>query len=820
MHIRICQTVTSIGDTRRSEIDVSNRQERRWATWVRRVVAALMAAVGAALLAGGVVLIGAGGSAYYLIAGAMLLVVALLVWRRIALALPLYALLFAGTLAWSLWEVGLDGWQLVPRLGAPLVLGVLMLLPAVRQPVTGTMPTIAGFPAIAGLVVVALLAGLGLHAVGAPDPQAGWLRRGVANAVPGRLPSAMADARRTDWAAFGNDQGGTRFSPLDQINAGNVANLEVAWTADTGPMGPGPKTGLETVPIMIGDTLYACSGNNRVVAVDAETGARRWLTDISLGVPASGKPCRGVSYYRVPGASGLCAERIFAASQTPALLALDARTGRICPGFGRNGAVDLNANISRYPKGQFYVSSAPQIVRGRVVVGGGIPDNQFWGGPSGVIRAYDAVTGQLSWAFDPGHPERIGAPPAGQVYTPSSPNSWAPISADEALGLVYLPMGGATPDNYGGQRRPFDDRLGDAVLALDAETGRERWHFQTTHHDIWDYDVPTQPVLVNLPVDGGVRPALIQATKRGEVFVLDRRTGQPIMPVTERPTPQGQVAPGDRLSPTQPFSLALPAFRGATFREKDMWGVTPIDQMLCRIQFRHSRYEGHMTPSDLDRPALFDPGSAGGVDWGGVSIDVDRGIMVATWMRTADRVEVLSRAQAVKRGFKLNDGQTPGGDMQRPMLNTPYGAYGTTFLSPLGVPCNAPPWGLIGAVDLSTGKLLWSKPLGTGRDTGPLNLPTLLPITIGTPLVGGAITTRGGLIFVGATAERSFRAIDLNTGRELWQARLPGGGNATPITYRSPRSGRQFVVIAAGGNKAIKSRLSNKIVAYALPPAR
>jgi quinoprotein glucose dehydrogenase len=785
--------------------------ESRLITWLRHCIVLLLALTGFTLLVGGAMLVMAEGSSYYILCGTTLLVVAWLVHRRHRWAFPGYSLVLAITLGWSIWEAGLDGWALVPRLGAPIALGLLLLLPHVCTP--SPLHKRRKLTYGAGLTL-ALIAGFLLHSTAGPGEPAPWLRRGLQAETPAAVRKA---ADRTDWVAFGNDQGGSRFSPLSQITADNVSKLKVAWTANTGPMAPGPKNGLETVPIMISDTLYACSGFNQIVALDAEDGTTRWNYNMSGGVPASGKPCRGVSYYRVPNATGVCAERIYAASQTPALVAVDARTGQACPGFGKSGFVDLNANISKYPRGQFYVSSAPQVIRGKIVVGGGIPDGQFWGGPSGVIRAFDAVTGQLAWAFDAGHPERIGAPPDGAVYTPSSPNSWAPISADESLGLVYLPMGGATPDNYGGQRRALDDKYGDTILALDAETGRPRWNFQTTHHDIWDYDVPAQPTLVDLPIAGGVRHALIQATKRGEVFILDRTNGQPIFPVKEQTAIQDGIAPGERLAPTQPASINLPAFRGATLLEKNMWGLTPIDHMLCRLQFRQSRYEGHLTPPSLDKPTLFDPGSAGGSNWGGVSVDIDRGILVVTWMQTADRVEILTRAEAIKRKFKLMDGQSPGGDAERPMLNTPYAAYGKPFVSPLGVPCNAPPWGLIGAVDLATGKLLWHKPLGSARDSGPFGIPSMLPLTIGTPLTGGTVTTRGGLVFVGAAAENTLRAFDVRNGREVWQARLPAGGNASPMTYRSPRSGRQFVVIAAGGKTALKTTIGNSIVAFALP---
>ncbi|GJD46681.1 Quinoprotein glucose dehydrogenase [Methylobacterium cerastii] len=784
------------------------------AIWTRRAVASLLVLIGLGLAAGGAVLAWSGGSPYYLLTGIALLASGVLVWRRDQRGVPLFAAMLVWTTAWAVWEVGFDPWQLLPRLLAPFVLGLALLLPPVRSGGPRRLTGAWGWPAFAGALIFAVVAGGALHPEAPAEP---ILRRGVAERAPGTLPQPLAQITGEDWPSFGNDQGGTRFSPLTDLTPQNVGKLEVAWEAETGPDTPGPATALEATPIMVGDALYLCDGHNRVLALDAETGRERWRHDMSNGTPPSGKPCRGVAHYRVPNATGMCATRIIAASQTPELIALDAATGKPCTDFGKGGRVDLREGISTYPAGQYYVSSAPQIIRGKAVVGGGIPDGQFWGGPSGVIRAFDARTGELSWAFDPGHPDRIGAPPAGETYTPSSPNSWAPISADEALGLVYLPMGNATPDNFGGLRRPFDEEVSSAVIALDAETGRLRWRFQATHHDIWDYDTPSQPTLVDMPTANGVRPALIQPTKRGEIFVLDRETGQQIKPVTEVAAPQGDLGPGERLSPTQPASLDLPAFRGATLRESDMWGATPVDQMLCRILFRQSRYEGHLTPITLGKPVLIDPGSVGGVNWGSASIDVDRGIMVANWMRFPDRVELVTRKVANRRKLKLSDGQSPGGDADRPMLNTPYGAYGGLFMSPLGVPCTAPPWGLIAAVDLSSGRLLWSKPLGTARDTGPFNIPSMLPLTVGTPVSGGAVTTRGGLVFVGASMDRTFRALDAATGRELWQARLPGGGNATPMTYRSPVSGRQFVVVAAGGKPPLTISLGTKLVAYALP---
>lgn len=787
------------------------RMENRTARLFRQGVGGLLAILGVAMMLGGAVLLSDGGSAWYGVAGIVWVICAIGVFRRDHRVIPLYGVSLAATVAWSVWEVGFDGWQLLPRLGLPVLLAVLLVVSTVGlrgQRCSAWLGWLA-------VLMVSVAIGAVLHGPSsdASDP---LLRAGVSNSYPPANGMTEAAARQ-DWPAFGNDQGGTRFSPLTQITPDNVQQLQVAWEAETGPMGPGPEGGLEVVPIMVGDTLYACNDQNRVTALDAETGNERWHQDISGGTAASGKPCRGVAYYQVPNAEGPCAQRIIAPNQMPGLVALDARTGEFCEHFGDKGFVDLREGIKAYPHGLYYVSSAPQIIRGKVVVGGGIPDGQYWGGPSGVIRAFDAETGQLAWAYDSEQPDREGAPPSGEVYSPSSPNSWAPISADETLGLVYLPMGNATPDNFGGLRRPGDDQVSSSVIALDAETGRLRWHFQTTHHDIWDYDVPAQPTLVDLPVDGVIRHALIQATKRGEVFVLDRETGKPIAPVQEQAVPQGGIAEGERLSATQPASIGLPAFRQPTLQERDMWGITPLDQMLCRIQFRQSRYEGHMTPITLGKPVLIAPGSAGGINWGGVSVDLDHGVMVVNWLRMVDRVELVSREEAVKRKFRLSDGQSPGGDAQRPMLNTPYGAYGTTFLSVLGTPCNAPPWGLISAVDLASGKLLWSRPLGTARDTGPLGIPSMLPVTVGTPMTGGSVSTRSGLIFIAATAERTIRVLDVHSGEELWSARLPGAGNASPVTYIGPHSGRQFVVIAAGGKKALKTRVSNKIVAFALP---
>lgn len=445
-------------------------------------------------------------------------------------------------------------------------------------------------------------------------------------------------------------------------------------------------------------------------------------------------------------------------------------------------------------------------------------DGQYWGEPSGVIRAFDAVTGKLAWAWDMGRPDRRGLPPAGETYTPATPNSWGPISSDEQLGLVYLPTGNATPDFFGGRRRPIDDRYSSSVVALDAATGQLRWSFQTVRHDLWDYDVAAQPTLVDLPAPGGgVIAALIQPTKTGDVFVLDRATGKPIRRVLDKPVPQTGAVPEERLSPTQPFSVAMPAFRGPVLRERDMWGITPFDQLYCRIKFRSARYDGIMTPPGMT-PWISLPGFVGGMDWGGASVDLDHNVLIVNSSTIAAISRFYTRAAADAANIRPAGDNTPGGDLWGPaaQAGTPYASDTEVFKSPIGMPCQEPPFGRISAIDLTTGKLIWTRDLGMAGKSA-FGVPLLMPITMGTPTTGGSLTTRGGLTFIAATQDRIFRAFDTKTGALVWSSRLPQGGFATPMTYVSPRSGRQFVVIAAGGSHGLGEAGGADLIAYALP---
>ncbi|MCF8709436.1 membrane-bound PQQ-dependent dehydrogenase, glucose/quinate/shikimate family [Rhizorhapis sp. SPR117] len=780
----------------------------------RRVYAVLLALIASALLYGGGTLATLGGSPYYLLAGLGLGCSAVLIWRGNSEGVWIYAAIVVASVTWAIWEVGFSGWQLMPRISAWLIVGAWMLTPWFRRSLKPA--SFQRLPMGFGTFAIALVAGVALGSVLHPlqsrpaDPK---FQAGITSFPSGRGVDQVATAG--DWPNWGNGPGGSRFSPLTQITPENVGKLKVLWRTSISNDPHDDAAGIEATPIMVGDSLYTCNNNNQIFAIDAETGKVRWHND---PVKKIGRVCRGVAYYRVSGMTGMCAERIISATGMATLIALDARTGQACADFGNEGKVDLLQGLTEAPLGYYYGTSAPTVVRGKIVVGGWVTDGQYWGEPSGVVRAFDAVSGQLAWAWDMGRPDRTGAPAEGETYTPATPNSWAPMSADEDLGLVYVPTGNATPDYYGAQRRPFDDEYSSSVVAIDAQSGKPRWSFQTTHHDLWDYDVASQPTLFDLNTPEGKVPALLQLTKRGEVFLLNRVTGQPIWEVTEHPAPQAGTAPGERLSPTQPFSDRLPSFRGPDLRETDMWGITPLDQIYCRIKFRRARYEGPLTPPGLT-PSITSPGYMGGMNWGSASVDLDQGVMIVNTSRLPNHTRLLTRDEANERGLKPiasdQDGNHVGGAVAQ--AGTPFAADTGFFMSPLGVPCQAPPFGFLSAVDLVTGKLIWSHPLGTANDSGPLGIGSRLPITLGTPTSGGSITTRSGLVFIGAALDRKFRAFDVKTGRELWEVSVERGVFATPMTYLSPRSQKQILVVADGGPRAMRQAGGAELIAYGLP---
>jgi quinoprotein glucose dehydrogenase len=784
---------------------------------ILRVFAVILGVVGLAMTGGGAVLVYYGGSLYYLVIGGLIVIAAVLLLLRRRAGAWLYGLALAITIIWAIWEVGFDGWALLPRLLPLSLLGVWLLLPWTQKPMEGSLSFAQRVPlGSTGLITTAALASVALGSLlfwlltdFPPDPR---FQAGVGEFSSEAKHQHAGDAG-DDWPYFGGDLGGTRYTPLDQITRDNVDQLEVAWQVDVGEM---PLIGAS--PIKINNTLYTCNNRNEIFALDAASGVQRWRHDASNGF---GGTCRGVAYYEVKDARGTCATRIILGNATAQLRALDAETGELCPQFGAHGVVDLLKGMGDHQGeivgGYYRVTSAPIVVRDKIIVGGWITDNQYWGAPSGVIRAYDAVTGKFAWAWDLGNPGVHTEPADGEHYTHSTPNSWAPMSGDEELGMVYLPTGSASADFYGGQRRDFDDQFSSSVVALNAESGELVWSFQTLHNNLWDYDVAANATLIDLPLgDGTLVPALVQPTKQGEIYVLNRVTGEPIFEVTEQAVPQAGGVKEERLSPTQPFSNQLPSFRGALLREADMWGLTPIDQLYCRVRYAQARYEGIYTPPGLT-PSILYPAAFGAINWGGVSVHPELGIAVVNSNRLANYVQLLTRDEAEARGLKRQRafGNPSELALGGPQENTPYAVDRPYWLTAFDVPCNAPPYGLLSAIDLNTGHLLWSERFGTAMGSGPLGMSVPFPIPMGTPNHGGALVTKTGIVFIGATKDNLFQAYDIRNGDLLWRRELPGGGGSAPISYTV--AGKQYVVIHAGGNGAIRSRFSTKMVAYALP---
>lgn len=763
------------------------------------VVGLLALAVGGVLAWGGLQLVLLGGTWYYGVAGIGTALVGGLLLIRRAEAFWLYCLVLLSTAIWALWEVGFAYWSLFPRIVAPLVLFVLVALvaPALRN---------RRWIAAGGVLALALFLGGGMVSYGVIEP-----------AGPNGSLAASAIAQR-DWGAAGGTPGGTRFAPAEQITPANVASLQVAWKVRTGDLG-GAGAASEATPLQIGERIYTCTPNDWVIAVNAETGKVLWRYDPQVKPGLDWRKCRGVSYFHdpaaAPEASAECADRVILNTIDARLIALDAITGQPCSTFGNRGTVDLRQGMGEVAPGMYFQTSPPAIGAGRIIVGGWVWDNGSINEPGGVIRAFDAVTGKLSWAWDPGNPAVTREPVKDGHYTYGTPNSWSLMSVDEKLGMVYLPTGNATPDFFGGHRTPADDQFSSSVVALDLATGRLRWKFQTVHHDVWDYDVGTQPMLYDLTDGkGGSTPALVQLTKQGQIFVLDRRTGKPIRKVEERPVPQGNV-PGDWRSPTQPFSTGMPAPSTGDLTEAGMWGITPLDQLWCRLEYKKARYEGMFTPPTTVR-SLYSPGAGGGYNWGGGAIDERRGYLIVNDLRVAFYLRLIPRAE-----FDREGGVTGAHLVGKvPQAGTPYGAEYGFMVSPLGLPCNQPPFGTLSAIDLANGKIVWQRPAGTIRDVGPVGMKTGLPFPVGTATIGGPLVTGSGLMFYSAAQDAYVRAFDVRNGSELWKARLPVGSTAAPMSYTT-RSGRQFVLVTAGGAAAFAGSPSPErgdyLIAYALP---
>ncbi len=761
------------------------------------VFAGVLLVIGLLLTVPGGYLVSLGGSLYYLLSGLTVFAIAVLVIRRSGRARLLYGLLLGATVIWSVFEAGLDLFALLPRLAAWMVVGLWFLAPWYRATLRRSLPARGGWwiaAPTAAAVVVLIIAGM-----------QGYEHNGTGTRAKGPLPQLASD-----WRHYGNTAGGTRFAAIDQINTESVSGLKEVWRYRTGL-----EEDFKATPLEIDGRLYFCAARNVLFALDAETGKELWKHDPGLVAPDDHQyaiTCRGVSYHESAAAgSRSCARKIVSATIDASLIAVDAVTGKPCSDFGKDGVVDLREGMGPHARKEYYHTSPPVVAGDRLVVGGLVLDSQRLGLPSGVVRAFDATTGKLDWAWDIGAPERQGLPLPGQRYTPGTPNVWSVMSYDPELDLVYLPTGNANPDYFGGERRNFDDSWSSSIIALDASTGKVRWKFQTVHHDVWDFDVPAQPVLVNLNKAGKRVPAVVVPTKMGQLFLLDRRDGTPVYPIEERKVP-GDPEIGDYLSPTQPFS-SLPNFHPYRY-EKDMWGLTPIDQLVCRIEYRRMRYEGMYTPPTR-QGTLVAPGNFGGFNWGSVSIDPDNGLLVAAPMLLAHRVMLFSQDDvraAGPRAARLvgedhpvlkkaatgsaKPGGAPAGNPYD-QLRVKYFGLPMPFMSILGtqVPCFEPPWSRLAVIDLNANTLLWSRPVGDMSQAGPFNLRSGLPITVGTAVRAGTLTTRGGLTFLSSTMDAKVRAFDLRTGKELWQSPLPGNGQSTPMSFLSRRSGRQMLVV-------------------------
>lgn len=782
------------------------------------VLTALFAVLcGLYLFIGGVWLITLGGSWYYPIAGLVMSGVAWLLWRGKQAALWLYAALLLATMLWSIWEVGFDFWALTPRCDILVFFGIWLILPFVWR----KLPVISR-PALPSMMVTLIITAgiLGWAVFNDPQEINGTLKTDATAATT--AAPAIPDG---DWPAYGRNQEGQRYSPLKQINADNVHQLKEAWSFQTGdvkmPNDPGEITN-EVTPIKVGDTLYLCSAHQRLFALDAATGKEKWHFDPQLNTNPSFQhvTCRGVSYHEAraetasPDVVADCPRRIILPVNDGRLFALNADNGKLCETFANKGILNLQTNQPVTTPGMYEPTSPPIVTDKVIVVAGAVTDNYSTREPSGVIRGFDVNTGDLLWAFDPGAKDPNAIPADEHHFTLNSPNSWAPAAYDAKLDLVYLPMGVSTPDIWGGNRTPEQERYASSILALNASTGKLAWSYQTVHHDLWDMDMPSQPTLADITdKNGNVVPVIYAPAKTGNIFVLDRRDGKLVVPAPEKSVPQGP-AKGDRLSPTQPFSDL--SFRPTKdLSGADMWGATMFDQLVCRVMFHQMRYEGIFTPPSEQGTLVF-PGNLGMFEWGGISVDQNRQVAIANPIALPFVSKLMPRGP--DNPMEPSDpphaasGQETG---IQPQYGVPYGVTLNPFLSPFGLPCKQPAWGYISALDLKTNEVVWKKRIGTPRDSLPFSLPFPLPFNLGMPMLGGPISTAGNVLFIGATADNYLRAYNMTNGEKLWEGRLPAGGQATPMTYEV--NGKQYVVISAGGHGSFGTKMGDYIVAFALP---
>jgi quinoprotein glucose dehydrogenase len=756
-----------------------------------RIFAVALILLALPLLFGGVYLLSLGGSCYYAISGLVLAVSAILLFKNKLLGASLFGLFFVATLLWTVFEAKTRFWAYVPRLAVFAVLAFVLslLLPRIGQGVSRKV----------AYSLSAVLAACFVIAVGiAFSPQYSFVSE---QAFPTQALAGDANdpsQADSDWTHYGRDSNATRYSPLTQINVENVQHLQRAWVYHTGDLpapGQANKWAAESTPIKVGNGLYICSATNNVSRLDPATGKELWK--FKSGVKYASIPytaaCRGLTYYesKVIPRGQKCHTRIILGTLDMRLFAIDSETGEFCEGFGNKGQTDLNKGMGPVTPGFVSVTSPLPVVNDTVIINQEVRDNQRRFAPSGVIRGYDAETGQFKWAWDVKRPHDKREPAQGQQYSRGTPNSWSVMTGDDQLGLVYIPMGNAAADHYTALRSAEEEAVNSAVVALDAKTGDVRWVFNTVHKDVWDMDLGSQATLINWPDQKGqLIPALLMPTKLGQTFVLNRMTGKPLTRVVEQAVPTKGGPADDPRSATQPISVDIPRLGFDDLNETKMWGISPIDQMMCRIKYRQANYQGRFTPLSVDKPFIMYPGNNGGSDWGSYAYDANHGVIIANWNNTAMYGQLIPRSVADQDGLKSMDDphyKNVGGT-GRPMAETPYGVRISAFFSPTGMLCSEPPYGMISAIDLHSKKILWQHPLGSAERNGPFNLATHLPINIGTPNNGGPIITAGT---------------------------LPAGGQATPMTYSI--NGEQYLVIMAGGHHFMKTGVSDALVAYKLP---
>ncbi len=786
---------------------------------ILRATGIVMAILSIALLYMGAQLVAVGGSQAYSVIALGVLATAVLVFLKKKSALTLYALLMWGIVLWIVYEVGFDKWQWIPRGDLFALIGFWLAMPWVVRPLLrnqaagsnrGFHPFLGGTVAVMALIVIALMF---------YDPYS------VKGQIGTSAASRSTEVAGNEWVAYGGTQNGQRFSSLEQINPQTINKLSVAWEYHTGDLREADKDAgeytFEATPLKVNNRVYVCTPHNEVHAINPENGKPDWkyTPEKTRSYLQQHQTCRGVSYYAAPtvqnAPAAQCEKRIIMATADARLVALDADTGKLCSDFGSNGVVDLHDNMGKVRPHALMQTAAPLVAGDLIVLGGSVMDNGYdQGNPSGVIRAYNVMTGKLVWNFDPENPQNTAPVSAEQSYPQDTPVAWATLSADLKNGLVYVPFGNASPDETGTRRDPNSntEKFRDALVALDLKTGAFKWKFQTSHNDLWDRDNPSQPSLLDLGKEGSKQPALLLPTKVGNIFVLNRLTGEPITPVDQARVQTAGGVQGERFAPTQPVSRLN--FIPPPLTEKSMWGVTPFDQMACRTTFNTLRYDGNPWTPATESGSLIYPGNIGVFNWGSVAVDPDRQILVATPVRLAYIYNLIKRPeQDQEKRLFTKDGKPYWNEN----FNGDYAIRISRLASGLGIPCTAPPWGSMVGVDLNTGKTEWKRRVGTTKNLKTTFMEDRFPVGFPMGMVahGGPLVTAGGVVFHGATADNFIRAYDVNTGEALWQYELPAGGQATPSTYIGS-DGKQYVIISAGGHGSLGTTLGDSVIAFRL----